>query len=190
MEKIVNADKHYTKTLRKSLKIKAAAQLGSVADYYHNLYDFFLLDLEEVGKQIYEEVIDYHHLDSSKLTPSTLKNYIDSELSRMMPNYERIVNGSNFGVMINEYKKFDEDKQHFQAEAKKLIYKISSSLYRQYKESITIDRRSFWTLIAAIAGVILTLIGLISSGTSAIGNTGENDSQNNLIGYSPYYFNL
>jgi hypothetical protein len=69
LEKIINVDKHYEKTFRKAIKIKAGNQYGSVADYFHDLYDFFLGDIEETAKRIYEEVLDYHLLKSFKLTP-------------------------------------------------------------------------------------------------------------------------
>ena len=80
-----------------------------------------------------------------------------------------------------------------QVEAKELINRVSRLLSRQYKESITVDKRSSWTLRAAIIGVILTsiVIGLtiiaLFSTSDHISNV-DNGNQHNLTQNNPRNF--
>ena len=105
----------------------------------------------------------YTRFEHNSLTPDDLANCIISEFPRIITNYERILKDYNFGVMMKEYNKFEDDLGQFKVEAQELINKVSRLFSRQYKESLTAERRSLWTLRIAFIGVLLTAIFFIIS---------------------------
>lgn len=86
--------------------------------------------------------------------------------------------------MMKEYNKFEDDLGQFKVEAQELINKVSRLFSRQYKESLTAERRSLWTLRIAFIGVLLTAIFFIIS-TYCTGESVNNERHHNPHNLAP-----
>lgn len=163
MNELIDKEKHNKKIFKKSLQIKehASKKLGDPVTYFHQMYEFFLADLEECAKQLYEKAVSQKKLKASKLKPEELKKIISDGLKELVPNYERTMNGYNMGGLLRNYEKFDEDKKQFIVDAEDKITDLSNRLYIQYIDSLNKEKRQFWTFWVAIVSAFISIISLM-----------------------------
>ncbi|HHX8598180.1 TPA: hypothetical protein ACVO5S_001886 [Legionella pneumophila] len=172
MEKLINTDFHFDKVRRDSIKIKANYPVDTLG-YMNHLYDFFLDDLTIIAEQLYEDFLINLKSNSVKCSFVELEAHFVIELQNILPNYDRIINGYNFGGMLREYRTLEEDKKNFKINADNKIKKLAKSFSYKYRDLLKKERQMNFTTLAAIVGAIGTIITIVSFIISLSGEAQE-----------------
>lgn len=196
LDEFFDKEQHHEKIHRNAQKIRNSQPMAQAKQYLHDLFDYFISDINEIAKQVYEEAILRHSAGQIDVTPTHLRNEILKITESFLDNYNRIIQSYNSGCMFRDYENAAKDIESFKTNAKKTCEKQSWVYSTKYKSHLgkALSEKSMlaWSKIAGITGALGLLSGLIfgiGSIYTSINNTtnqkpASTSENNNPITYS------
>lgn len=177
LKDIIDIKQHQNKINREVQKIRNNHPLLQTNLYLHDLFEYFISDIEDNANQIYHEALLQGSLKKIKIEPSKLEDLIRNGTMMLLDDYNRIIQGYNAGGLFRGYDNVQNDIEFFKVRAKQACEKQSTIKAEKYINYLNIKCEERWTLnasiIAAIAGVfgvVMTILTIVMNFYSATSN--------------------
>ena len=161
LKNFIDISQHYGKLQRNAQKIRSKQPMAQTSVYLHDLFDYFVNDIEDIASQIYREVLLKQSTKEIKITPSDLRILITNGTESSLEIYNRIIQGYNMGGMFREYDNVQIDIDSFKKRAKQTCEKQGDIYAAKYKDHLKKQRNDQRMLNASLVAAITGIAGII-----------------------------
>lgn len=166
-KQLIDVDQKQNEIRRGAQQIRNNHVTTSAEQYLHDLFDYFLKNLQDIADEIYNEALFKKDIDGLKFTALSLSECVETGTKHFLPLYNHIINGYSAGGMFREYTNFKKDHAVFKEKAEKLCKRQSKILGMQLQKINKDKRREklnkyIMAPIRMIAEKGLTIAGLIA----------------------------
>lgn len=182
LKDFIDVNQHYSKLQRNAQKIRSKQPMAQTNIYLHDLFDYFISDIEDIANQTYDEVLLRQSKKEIKITPSELKILIQNVTESSLQSYNRIIQGYNMGGMLREYDNVQTDIDAFKEHAKQTCKKQSDLYFAKHKESLKKQRNDQRMLNASLIAAITGIAGIVIA--IWYGQTSNHDTHEKQVAYA------